>query len=116
MSGGRKAAFGTVAGMTIGWGWVALAASACGGDAFTTARDGSIDGSTPVFDAGPPDGQATDGQATDGRAIDGGPVDAGAGWCASQGTGHVFCEDFLHGVPDQLVENRPQRRDRVGHG
>ena len=45
-----------------------------------------------------------DGAPADGSRGDGGLVDAGAGWCASHGTGHTFCEDFLTGVPDQLVE------------
>jgi hypothetical protein len=68
------------------YGAIACAAG-CGGDAFTTAT-GS---------------ETSDASTGDRGALDAGPVDAGPGWCASHGTGHTFCEDFLAGVPDQLV-------------
>lgn len=94
MSGGHTGAFRAIAGASVGCVVAASMITAgnygCGGDAFTTGS------SVATAEAGASETGASEASAP--------PVDAGPGWCAVHGAGHTFCEDFLHGVPDQLVE------------
>ena len=93
MSGGHIGAFRAIAGASVGCivaaSMIAAGDYGCGGDAFTA-------GSPAAVEAGANETGAREASAP--------PVDAGEGWCALHGAGHTFCEDFLHGVPDQLVE------------
>jgi hypothetical protein len=89
MDGGRRGSSRTIAGLGSACiACVALAPLACG-DAFTTAPSG-----------GGGDGGGNQDAIASGDAI--AAPDAGKGWCASQGPGHTFCEDFSLGVPDML--------------
>ncbi len=99
MSGGLSRSHRVARGLAFAVvsGAFAAGAFACGGGAFTAAPD----------DAGAagPGASMTESGAGDARppADAAGAADASAGFCATQGTAHTFCEDFLHGVPDKLV-------------